>query len=64
MKSYVGIDLHSNNSYIAVTDETDKVIYKKRLDNDAELILKELEPYRESIVGIVIESTYKKKMKY
>ena len=58
MKSYVGIDLHSNNSYIAITDETDKVIYKKRLANDAELILKELEPYRESIVGIVIESTY------
>jgi len=58
MKSYVGIDLHSNNSYVAITDESDKVIYKKRLANDAELILKELEPYGESIVGIVVESTY------
>ena len=58
MKSYAGIDLHSNNSYIAISDEADKVIYKKRLDNDAEVILKELESYRESIVGIVVESTY------
>ncbi|OGT41756.1 MAG: hypothetical protein A3F13_03815 [Gammaproteobacteria bacterium RIFCSPHIGHO2_12_FULL_40_19] len=58
MKSYVGIDLHSNNSYIAITDEMDKILYKKRLSNDAELILNELEPYRESIVGIVVESTY------
>ena len=58
MKLYVGIDLHSNNSYVAITDETDKAIYKKRLANDAELILKELSAHRESIVGIVVESTY------
>lgn len=58
MKSYVGIDLHSNNSYIVITDETDKILYKKRLENDIQLILTELKPYRESIVGIVVESTY------
>lgn len=58
MKLYAGIDLHSNNSYVAISDENDKVIYKKRLANDADLILKGLEPYRESIVGVVVESTY------
>lgn len=58
MKLYVGIDLHSTNSYVAVLDETDKVVYQKRLSNDVKLLLNELSPYRESIVGIVVESTY------
>jgi transposase len=58
MKLYAGIDLHSNNSYVVLLDETDKVIYQKRLTNDLELILKELSPFREEIEGIVIESTY------
>ena len=58
MRSYVGIDLHSNNSYVVIADETDKISYKKRLENDAELILNELAPYRESVVGVVVESTY------
>jgi transposase len=58
MKSYVGIDLHSNNSYVVISDETDKILYKKRLENDWKAIYKELEAYRESIVGVVVESTY------
>lgn len=58
MKLYVGIDLHSNNSYLAVTDETDKILLQKRLSNDGEAIIKELSVYRESIIGIVVESTY------
>ncbi|CAN5259102.1 hypothetical protein BH10PSE19_BH10PSE19_06230 [soil metagenome] len=31
MKLYAGIDLHSNNSYVAVVDETDKILYQQRL---------------------------------
>jgi len=58
MKLYAGIDLHSNNSYVVLLDETDKVIYQKRLPNDPKLILEAFEPYREQIVGIVVESTY------
>jgi len=58
MKLYCGIDLHSNNSYVVLLDESDKVIYKKRLDNEIDLILKELSNYREEISGIVVESTY------
>lgn len=58
MKLYAGIDLHSNNSYIVLLDETDKVIYQKRLENEAKSILKELQPYQEQIIGIVVESTY------
>jgi len=58
MKLYVGIDLHSNNSYVAILDVDQKIVYQKRLTNDQELILQELEPYQTDIVGIVVESTY------
>ena len=58
MKLYAGIDLHSNNSYVVLSDEADKVVYQKRLTNDAEVILGALAPYHEQITGIVVESTY------
>lgn len=58
MTLYCGIDLHSNNSYVALTNEADKVVYQKRLPNDLSYILKELSPYKEELKGIVVESTY------
>lgn len=58
MKIYAGIDLHSNNSFLALINEESKVIYKKRLSNDLELLLDELKPYKNCIEGIVVESTY------
>jgi transposase len=58
MPLYGGIDLHSNNSVIALTDETDRIVYRKRLANDEERILEELDPYQEAIHGLVVESTY------
>jgi transposase len=58
MKLYCGIDLHSNNSYIVLLNEEDKIIYQKRLPNDLACILDELSSYRGSIEGIVVESTY------
>lgn len=58
MKLYAGIDLHSNNSYVVISDENDKCLYHKRLENDLSIILNGLEPYRENIEGVVVESTY------
>jgi len=58
MKVYGGIDLHSNNSVIGLTDEQDKVLYRKRLPNDLSTILDALKPYEEPIQGLVVESTY------
>jgi transposase len=58
MKLYCGIDLHSNNSYVVLLDETKKAVYQKRLVNDLPIILEALSPYRDQIVGIVVESTY------
>ena len=45
MKLYGGVDLHSTNRVVAVTDEQDKVVYRKRLANDLGTILSALEPY-------------------
>lgn len=58
MKIYAGIDLHSNNNFVALIDEENKAVYKKRLSNDLELVLKELKPYQDCIEGVVVESTY------
>jgi len=55
---YSGIDLHSNNSVVTVTDEEDRVMVEKRLPNDLHSILEFLKPWREEIVGVVVESTF------
>ena len=58
MKLYGAIDLHSNNNVTVLNDEQDRVVYEKRLPNDLSLIAQQLASYRDSIQGIVVESTY------
>ena len=58
MKLYGGIDLHSNNNVIALQDESDMVVYQRRLPNDIDCVLHELAPYQADIEGLVVESTY------
>lgn len=58
MKLYSGFDLHSNNTYIGIKDESGKRIINKKIDNEPELILQAIDPYKKDIVGIVVESTY------
>jgi transposase len=58
MKLYGGIDLHSNNSVVALLDEDDRVVYRHRLANDAQAVVRALAPYRQEIEGLVVESTY------
>jgi transposase len=58
MRLYCGIDLHSNNSYVVVLDEQDHVVYRRRLRNDLQLILRELAPFFEQLVGVAVESTF------
>lgn len=55
---YSGIDLHSNNSVVVVTDDADRVLTKRRVPNDLARILGLLEPWREEIAGVVVESTF------
>jgi transposase len=58
MKAYAGIDLHSSNNYVGIIDEQDQRLYQKRLPNRLEHILQALEPFKESLEGVVVESTY------
>ena len=58
MKLYGGIDLHANNSVVAILDEQDHKVYQKRLRNDLEEILLQLAPYQPELEGLVVESTY------
>src|SRR4030067_1061906 len=58
MNKYIGIDLHSNNSVVVVSDEDDRIIYQKRLANKLDEILIALAPHKEEAVGVVVESTY------
>lgn len=55
---YCGIDLHSNNSVVVITSETDQVLYSKRHPNDLKQILAALEVHQVELSGVVVESTY------
>src|SRR6202162_2922019 len=55
---YCGIDLHSNNSVVLVSDEEDRIVLQKRLPNDLGQIQAVLEPHRDELAGVVIESTF------
>jgi transposase len=58
MEAYAGIDLHSSNNYIGVIDEQDQRHFGKRLPNSLAQILVALEPFKEDLEAVVVESTY------
>lgn len=59
MGLYAGMDLHSQNTYVGIMEKGSmQRVYQKRIPNDLPHILYELEPFREELEGIVIESTY------
>jgi len=58
MGTYAGIDLHSTNNFIGVIDGKDKRLYSKRHGNQLEHVLKALKPFKKTMKGIAIESTY------
>jgi len=58
MGHYVGIDLHSTNNYIAIIDHDNKRVFKEKTKIDLRLVRQALNPYREQIQGIVVESTF------
>jgi transposase len=58
MKLYGGMDLHSTNVVTQLIDEGDKVLYRKKQSCDLDQILKGLEPFKDNIEGIAVESIY------
>jgi len=58
MKLYAAFDLHARSSHLVVLDEQGKKIFTKNLLNEAEGMIRVLEPYREGIAAIAVESTF------
>jgi len=58
MRLYAVIDLHSNNNHLAINDEQDHRLHQKRLPNSQDVILAELEPFRDDLIGTVVEATF------
>ena len=58
MALYCGIDLHSRDCWLAILDDGLKVVQEVRVGNDLDALLQVLEPYREDMEGIAVESTY------
>ena len=52
---YSGIDLHSNNSVVAVIDDADRVVAHKRLANEITKIVGFLARWKDELAGVVVE---------
>jgi len=55
---FCGIDLCSNNCFVVISDDGDRVLYSRRLPNSLDQICAALNPYRTNLFGVVVESTY------
>jgi len=53
-----GMDLHGDNVYCALMDAQQRPVFERRLPNDLAVVLKALEPYRERLAAVAVESTY------
>ena len=58
MKIMTGIDLHSNNALCGLMDESGCRLVHKKLPCELPAILQLLEPYKDRIAAVAIESTY------
>jgi len=59
MGLHCAVDLHGDNGFYGIVDETGKRVFKRRIPNSLPAVLAALEPYREQLEGgVVVESTY------
>lgn len=55
---YGGLDLHGDNVFCSLLDASRRVVFERRLPNDLATIREALEPYRQRIKTLAVESTY------
>lgn len=58
MQTYAAIDLHSNNGVLTIIDDRDRVLKQRRIPNKIEEFVAELEPFRATLQGVAVESTF------
>jgi transposase len=57
-KLYAGLDLHANNTFCAVINQTGQPIFQQRLANELPTICQALRPYQAQLQAVAVESTY------
>ncbi len=58
MTVYAGLDLDATNTYVAMIDQESKVLYKQSHRNELSAILAALDPFKQDLQGVVVESTF------
>lgn len=58
MTLYCAIDLHSDNNMVVVIDDADHILFRKRLANDVDTVVRHLAPFREELHAVAVESTF------
>jgi len=51
-------DVHSNNTCLGIIDERGQKVFRRKVHNYRKLILHELEPFKDKLQGLVVESTF------
>jgi hypothetical protein len=52
---FSGIDLHSNNRMVVISDAEDRIVLKRRLLDDLGAILAALAPLLDELAGVIVE---------
>ncbi|MGB6864765.1 MAG: IS110 family transposase [Candidatus Aminicenantaceae bacterium] len=55
---YGAADVHSSNTCLGIIDDSGRKVIRTKVLNYPKLILHELEPFREKLQGMVVESTF------
>ena len=58
MPLYCAIDLHSTNNVPVVINDNDEILFQKRLPNDLSKVISALEPFKDDLYGVAVESTF------
>jgi transposase len=58
MPLYGGLDLHGDNVFCSLLNDTRQVVFERRLPNDLAVIREALAPYRQRLRALAVESTY------
>lgn len=57
-KFYAGLDLHANNTFCAVINQTGAPVYQQRLRNELPTITQALQPFQPQLQAVAVESTF------
>jgi transposase len=57
-KLYAGLDLHANNTYCAVIDQSGQTVFQRRLLNELPGIVQALRPHQPHLQAVAVESTF------